>query len=106
MEKFTKMALLLDIYGDLTKGRRKEVLDLYYNKDYCLSEIGELFGITKQGVRDFLIKGETELLMYEETLGILRDKFSWDKKIDNLLKKKDIEEIKSGLMKLTYYKKE
>ena len=106
MEKFTKMALLLDIYGDLIKGRRKEVLDLYYNKDYSLSEIGELFSITKQGVRDFLVKGETELLMYEEALGILRDKFSWDKKIDNLLRKKDIEEIKSGLKKLIYYKKE
>lgn len=106
MEKFTKMALLLDIYGDLIKGRRNEVLNLYYNEDYSLSEIGEFFEITKQGVRDFLVKGESELFLYEESLGILRDKFSLDKKINSLLRKHDIEEIKLGLEKLIYYKEE
>lgn len=106
MEKFTKIALLLDIYGNLLKGRRKEILYYYYNEDYSLSEIGEIFSITKQGVRDFLVKGEKELLMYEENLNILENKFKLDNSLKRLLKKEDIGEIKADLKKMIYYEEE
>lgn len=106
MEKFTKISLLLDIYGNLLKGRRKEALGLYYNEDYSLTEIAELFAISKQGVRDFLVKGEKELLGYEASLGILEEKFRQDETIGRLLQLKDAEEIKTGLRSLIYYEKE
>lgn len=106
MEKFTKISLLLDIYGNLIKGRRKEVLNLYYNEDYSLTEIAEIFKITKQGVRDFLLKGEKELLEYENSLNILENKFEMDDVLNNLLESEDLEQIKSDLQKLIYYQKE
>lgn len=106
MEKFTKISLLLDIYGNLIKGRRKEVLNLYYNEDYSLTEIAEIFNITKQGVRDFLLKGEKELLEYENSLNILENKFEMDDILNNLLETGDLEQVKSGLKKLIYYQKE
>ena len=106
MEKFTKISLLLDIYGNLLKGRRKEVLNLHYNEDYSLTEIAEIFKITKQGVRDFLLKGEKELLAYEESLGILANKFEQDEILNDLQKSEDIDYIKSKLQKLIYYQKE
>lgn len=106
MEKFTKISLLLDIYGNLIKGRRKEVLNLYYNEDYSLTEIAEIFNITKQGVRDFLLKGEKELLEYENTLNILENKFEMDDILNNLLESEDLGQIKSNLQKLIYYQKE
>lgn len=106
MEKFTKISLLLDIYGNLLKGRRKEVLNLYYNEDYSLTEIAEMFNITKQGVRDFLLKGEKELLEYENSLNILENKFEMDDILNNLLDSEDLEHIKTNLQKLIYYQKE
>ncbi|KAF0091362.1 MAG: hypothetical protein FD141_1151 [Fusobacteria bacterium] len=106
MEKFTKISLLLDIYGNLLKGRRKEVLNLYYNEDYSLTEIAEMFNITKQGVRDFLLKGEKELLEYENSLNILENKFEMDDILNNLLDSEDLEHIKANLQKLIYYQKE
>lgn len=106
MEKFTKISLLLDIYGNLIKGRRKEVLNLYYNEDYSLTEIAEIFNITKQGVRDFLLKGEKELLEYENSLNILENKFEMDDILNNLLESEDLGQIKSNLQKLIYYQKE
>ena len=60
---------LLDIYGSLLKDGQRDVLDLYYNGDLSLSEIGEDTGITRQGVRDALKKGEAKLLEFEEKLG-------------------------------------
>lgn len=106
MEKFTRISLLLDIYGNLLKGRRKEVLNLYYNEDYSLTEIAEIFNITKQGVRDFLLKGEKELLEYENSLNILENKFETDYILNNLLDSEDLEYIKTNLQKLIYYQKE
>ncbi len=106
MEKFTKISLLLDIYGNLIKGRRKEVLNLYYNEDYSLTEIAEIFKITKQGVRDFLLKGEKELLEYENSLNILENKFEMDDILNSLLENEDMKYIKSNLQKLIYYQKE
>ena len=106
MEKFTKISLLLDIYGNLLKGRRKEALNLYYNEDYSLTEIAEMFAISKQGVRDFLVKGEKELLGYEESLGILEEKFRQDKILNKLLELDEAKKIKEGIRSLIYYEKE
>lgn len=59
---------LLDIYGALLSENQRDVLDLYYNGDLSLSEIGEDTGITRQGVRDAIKKGEAKLLEFEEKL--------------------------------------
>lgn len=59
---------LLDIYGAMLSENQRDVLDLYYNGDLSLSEIGEDTGITRQGVRDAIKKGEAKLLEFEEKL--------------------------------------
>ncbi|MBR6594129.1 MAG: DNA-binding protein [Clostridia bacterium] len=64
-----EISALLDTYGALLSARQRDVLDLYYNGDLSLAEIAEDTGITRQGVRDALKKGEAELLDYEEKLG-------------------------------------
>ena len=68
-EKNMKFPILLDIYGALLTERKSELLDLYYNEDLSLSEISELTGISRQGVRDSIKKAETDLLSYEKKLG-------------------------------------
>ena len=67
-EKDLKKAYLLDVYGDVLTSRKKEVLDMYYNEDLSLAEIAEQIGISRQGVRDMIKKGEEELLFLEEKL--------------------------------------
>ena len=71
-EKNLEIGLLLDFYGDILPQRRRDILDLYYNDDLSLSEIAEQMGITRQAVRDSIKKTETELLFYEEKLGLRR----------------------------------
>ena len=53
-----RMALLYDFYGDVLTERQKEFYDLYYNEDLSLSEIAENSGITRQGVRDVIVRAE------------------------------------------------
>ncbi|MGN1097531.1 MAG: sigma factor-like helix-turn-helix DNA-binding protein, partial [Clostridia bacterium] len=70
MEKNLKYAALLDIYSGLLTEKQAEALDYYYNEDYSLAEISELMDITRQGVRDFIKRGEAVLLGAEEKLGL------------------------------------
>jgi hypothetical protein len=66
------MTMLFDFYGDLLTDRQKEFFDLYYNEDLSLAEIAENAGITRQGVRDVLVRSEAILTEMEEKTGIVR----------------------------------
>ena len=64
------MVYLYDLYAPLLNERQREVLDLYYNEDQSLAEISENVGITRQGVRDCIVKSEVLLKGYEDALGL------------------------------------
>ncbi len=70
MEKKVEVSLLLDFYKGLLTERQSEMMELYYNEDLSLSEIAENTGITRQGVRDALVKAEKVLLDAEDKLGL------------------------------------
>ena len=67
-----RMTLLFDFYGDVLTDRQKEFYDLYYNEDLSLAEIAENYGITRQGVRDVIVRAETILTDLEEKTGLIR----------------------------------
>jgi hypothetical protein len=66
------MALLFDFYGDMLTERQREFYDLYYNEDLSLAEIAENYDITRQGVRDVIVRAEGILTELEDKTGIIR----------------------------------
>lgn len=72
MEKNAKYILEYDFYGALLTRRQQEVMELYHGENYTLAEIGEEFGISRQGVHDTLKNAETQLDGYEEKLGLVK----------------------------------
>jgi predicted DNA-binding protein YlxM (UPF0122 family) len=72
--KNISLGFLLDFYGELLTQRQRELSEYYYNDDLSLSEISELTGLTRQGVRASLEKSKSLLLNYENKLGLC-DKF-------------------------------
>lgn len=70
MSKNLNMSLLLDFYGDILSDKQREAADLFYNGDYSLSEISEITGITRQGVRDRIVKSEEIVTELENKLGL------------------------------------
>ena len=54
-----RMTMLLDFYGEILTQRQREFFDLYYNEDLSLAEIAENYGISRQGVRDAIVRAET-----------------------------------------------
>lgn len=72
MDKHIEISILWQIYGKLLTENQYKVLNDYYNEDLSLSEIAENNGISRQGVRDIIKKGEAKLFEYEEKLGIMK----------------------------------
>lgn len=70
-EKNVGISLLLDFYGQMLTDKQRETAELYYNEDLSLAEVSEITGVTRQGVRDRLVKAEAILCDYEEKLGLL-----------------------------------
>ncbi len=69
-EKNLHIAFLLDFYGEVLSDRTRELLEMYYCDDMSLAEIADAVGITRQGARGGIKKGEEELLFLEEKLGL------------------------------------
>ena len=69
--KSIRLSRLLDIYGELLTERQRTVLSEYVNEDLSLYEIGEILGVTRQGVRDTVLKAEANLEEYDAKLGLL-----------------------------------
>lgn len=72
MDKNVNMSLLIDFYGEMLSEKQREAMDLYYNEDLSLSEISDITGLTRPGVRDRLVKSEAILRNLEDKLGLLR----------------------------------
>lgn len=102
----------LDLYGDILDDRQHQIIDMYYNEDYSLSEISEITGITRQGVRDSIKKSSKKLYEMEERLHLKSriEKFEQDrdaliKQLKVLIKNNEtpelLDKIADGLKKLS-----
>ncbi len=67
-----RMTMLFDFYGDILTPRQRELFDLYYNEDLSLSEIAENCGISRQGVRDVIVRAEAAMTELEDKTGLMR----------------------------------
>ena len=70
-DEITKLNLLYDFYGQLLTKRQQEVMNLYYEENYSLSEIAQEFNISRQGVHDSLKSAEKSLYEYENKLKLV-----------------------------------
>ena len=64
-----EMTLLFDYYGGMLTEKQKTCIDMRYNQDLSLGEIGEMLGISRQAVCDNLTRTEALLRKMEENIG-------------------------------------
>ena len=70
MDSKLEISLLYDFYAELIPASQQRVVELYVNDDLSLSEVAEILGISRQGVRDSLARAMTKLRGYEARLGL------------------------------------
>lgn len=90
MDKMIEMNIRNDLYGSMLTIRQREIINLYYEENFSLSEIAEEFSISRQTVHDTLKKAEKALAVYERKLGLV-EKFKKSEKavrsIDKIIEK-------------------
>ena len=84
MEEKVRISILLEIYGNLLTEKQYEYMDLYYNQDLSLSEIGDNEDITRQAVRTILLKSKKKLEEYESKLKFMQKEEKIKKYIEEL----------------------
>lgn len=85
-EKNFIYSILYDYYGNLLKDNQAEIIELYYNLDYSLSEIAEEMNITRQGVHDALKKAEKTLTEYEQKINLYEKYIKYSEAATNIIK--------------------
>ena len=68
MAKNLAMVALIDTYSAVLTDKQREMLELYYYEDLSLAEIAQNCGISRQGVRDSIKRGEAAILELEDKL--------------------------------------
>lgn len=71
LEKVSHMVLLKDFYGPLLTAKQQDVLHMYYEDDWSLSEIAGALHTSRQAVYDLVKRAEGILTEYEEKLGLV-----------------------------------
>lgn len=100
LEEKVIISLLLDYYGGLLTEPQRNMLSYRYNDDLSLAEIAEQEGITRQGVRDAILRGVKTLYEYEDKLRLRSRIDSLRNQLNDLYNLKAVandEEIKSRL---------
>ena len=107
MGKNLNIGMLLDFYGELLTDKQSDAVDFYYNQDFSLSEIADEMKISRQGARDLIKRGETQLLDLEQALGLVKrfSKISGElkeieKSCESILKKTDEDVIKKDVLNI------
>ena len=77
-EKNMKVAYLLDLYADVLDEHIGSVMRAYYEDDLSLAEIASDVGISRQGIRHLIKKGEERIEFLESKLRLAKmyDEFS------------------------------
>lgn len=82
MDKIVERSVLFDFYGNLLTEHQRNIYEDIVNNDYSLTEIGEEFGISRQGVHDAVKRIDKILLDYEDKLHCVKSYNESLEKID------------------------
>ena len=94
------LSLLYDCYAGALTDRCRDALDLYYNDDLSLAEVAEHLGITRQGVRDALQRGQEQLEFLECSLGFVAREAAYKRAARSILEKSTDEAVRAEAEKI------
>ena len=92
LEDVVRKGRLLDLYGPLLTEKQRRCMEMYFDMDLSLSEIGEELHISRQAACDMLNRASLRLDRYEQRLYLLARDDAVREKIDEVERLLDREE--------------
>jgi predicted DNA-binding protein YlxM (UPF0122 family) len=90
LDKKEKMNQLFEFYRPLFTEKQILYFELYYQEDYSLAEISELYQVSRNAIFEHVKKVEENLIIFEEKLKLLEKENKRKKLIDEIIEKKDL----------------
>lgn len=81
MDRLSEMVYLLDFYGGLLTEKQHQIMSYHYEEDMSLSEISEIYEISRQAVHDIIKRSEKILLDFERELGLVKRHLALNEKL-------------------------
>ena len=87
MAKDLTNAYLIEVYSPMLTENQRTMLEMYYFEDLSLAEIAENCGISRQGVRDSIKRGEMAMQELEDRLGFAKRQIKIERAV-NLIRER------------------
>lgn len=103
INKIVKISQLYDYYFELLSEKQREYIENYYFDDLSLTEISELYGISKQAVSTNIKRTVNDLENFEEKLQLIKknnDRIFLIKEIKKNNRNKVVDELLEQLLQL------
>ncbi len=91
MEKIIEQGILYDFYGMLLTKHQRAIYEAAVFEDLSLSELSEMFSITRQGVHDLIKRCDHTFATYESKLHLLEKSNAMRKKTEKILELMELE---------------
>ena len=102
--EFIELSRLYDRYGGLLSEKSKKIVESYVVYDMSLGETAAETGLSRQGVRDVLVRSHEKLKKIDETLKLVEGYDMINEALDRIEKELngsasdiDVSEIKAGI---------
>ena len=116
MEKLVEVGILFDYYGELLSKKQYKMVDEYYNEDLSLTEIADIYGVSKQAVSENIKRAVSKLYDFEKKLKLMKKNNNINELLENVnldlkqvsinTKDKDKEILKEIVSKIDEFLKE
>lgn len=97
MQDKITVGILNDYYGGILNSHQQEIMRLYFDCDMSLAEISEELSITRQAVREILVRSTDKLNEMENKLQLIAKLKSVKNKLEDIIKKTSDDNIKREL---------
>lgn len=93
--------ILFGYYGNILNDHQKDVLHLYFDMDMSLSEIADEMKISRQGVREIIVRSVDKLKDMEDRLGLVDKIHQISNRLDKIVEENSLENnVKEELLSI------
>ncbi|MBF0715275.1 YlxM family DNA-binding protein [Gemelliphila palaticanis] len=103
IEKIIKISQLYDFYSELLNDKQREYIKNYYFDDLSLTEMSEIYGISKQAISNNIKRSVKDLEDFEEKLEMIKisnERQFLLNEINRINTNNEVSELLDQLMKL------
>ena len=73
IDKKVEISALYNVYGAMLTKKQRDIVEMFYNLDMSLAEIAESYNISRQAVRDVIVRAVETLTKAESELHLYSD---------------------------------